>query len=35
MKKNANGTPYGNLGDDASWGPEFNPNQLSISMGRI
>lgn len=27
-EKNANGTPYGNLGDDASWGPEFNPNQL-------
>ncbi|MDR2229661.1 MAG: SusC/RagA family TonB-linked outer membrane protein [Flavobacteriaceae bacterium] len=27
-EKNTNGTPYGNLGDDASWGPEFNPNQL-------
>lgn len=27
-EKNANGTPYGNLGDDASWGPEFNSNQL-------
>ena len=27
-EQNANGTPYGNLGDDASWGPEFNPSLM-------
>lgn len=26
--KNANGTPNANFGDDASWGPKFDPNLL-------
>lgn len=28
-ENNADGKPYVNLGDDASWGPEFNPNILA------